>query len=36
LAAHVAGLRAAAGYRTLIVDLDPQDDLSDDLGSFEQ
>ena len=35
LAAHVAGLSAAAGYRTLIVDLDPQGDLSDDLGYFD-
>ena len=35
LAANVAGLSAAAGYRTLIVDLDPQGDLSDDLGYFD-
>jgi hypothetical protein len=34
-AAHVAGLSAAAGYRALIVDLDPQGDLSDDLGYFD-
>lgn len=32
--ANVAGLSAAAGYRTLLVDLDPQGDLSDDLGYF--
>ena len=25
----------AAGYRTLVVDLDPQGDLSDDLGYFD-
>jgi cellulose biosynthesis protein BcsQ len=35
LAAHVAGLTAAAGYFMLIVDLDPQGDLSDDLGYFD-
>lgn len=35
LAANIAGLSAAAGYRTLIVDLDPQGDLSDDLGYFD-
>src|SRR3954464_10516986 len=35
LAANIAGLSAAAGYRTLVVDLDPQGDLSDDLGYFD-
>lgn len=35
LTANVAGLTAAAGYRTLVVDLDPQGDLSDDLGYFD-
>lgn len=35
LAANLAGLAAAAKYRTLIVDLDPQGDLSDDLGYFD-
>lgn len=32
LVASVAGLAAAAGYRVLIVDADPQGDISDDLG----
>ena len=35
LTANIAGLSAAAGYRTLVVDLDPQGDLSDDLGYFD-
>ena len=34
LTANLAGLSAAGGYRTLVVDLDPQGDLSDDLGYF--
>ena len=34
LAANLAGLAAAGGYATLLVDLDPQGDLSDDLGYF--
>ena len=34
LAANLAGLTAAGGYSTLLVDLDPQGDLSDDLGYF--
>ena len=34
LTANFAGLAAAAKYRVLIVDLDPQGDLSDDLGYF--
>jgi chromosome partitioning protein len=34
LAANLAGLTAAGGYSTLVVDLDPQGDLSDDLGYF--
>lgn len=32
LAANAAGLSAAAGHKTLLIDLDPQGDLSDDLG----
>lgn len=32
--ANVAGLTAAAGFSVLIVDLDPQGDLADDLGYF--
>lgn len=35
LTANLAGLTAAAGYRTLVVDLDPQGDLADDLGYFD-
>lgn len=35
LTANIAGLSAAGGYRTLVVDLDPQGDLSDDLGYFD-
>ena len=35
LAANLSGLAAAAKYRTLVVDLDPQGDLSDDLGYFD-
>jgi chromosome partitioning protein len=35
LTANFAGLAAAAKYRTLVVDLDPQGDLSDDLGYFD-
>ncbi|MFY0408941.1 ParA family protein [Solicola sp. PLA-1-18] len=35
LSANLAGLAAAAGYHTLLVDLDPQGDLSDDLGYFD-
>lgn len=35
LTANIAGLSAAAGYRTLVIDLDPQGDLSDDLGYFD-
>lgn len=35
IAANIAGLTAAAGYRTLLVDLDPQGDISDDLGYFD-
>lgn len=34
VSANVAGLCAAGGYRTLLVDLDPQGDLSDDLGYY--
>lgn len=32
--ANVAGLAAAGGFRALLVDLDPQGDLSDDLGYY--
>jgi cellulose biosynthesis protein BcsQ len=32
LTANLAGLYAAAGYRTLAIDLDPQGNLGDDLG----
>ena len=32
LVANVGGLAAASGFRVLLVDLDPQGDLSDDLG----
>lgn len=32
LAANIAGLAAAAGHKTLLVELDKQADLSDDLG----
>lgn len=35
LTANAAGLAAAAEHRTLLVDLDPQGDLSDDLGYFD-
>lgn len=35
LVANIGGLTAAANYRTLLVDLDPQGDLSDDLGYFD-
>ena len=35
LTANAAGLTAAAKHRTLLVDLDPQGDLSDDLGYFD-
>lgn len=35
LAANLAGLAAAASYKTLVIDLDPQGDLSDDLGYFD-
>lgn len=34
LTANAAGLAAAAGHRTLVIDLDPQGDISDDLGYF--
>lgn len=34
LSANAAGLCAAAGHRTLLIDLDPQGDLQDDLGYF--
>lgn len=34
LSANVGGLAAAAGHRTLLIDLDPQGDLADDLGYF--
>ena len=34
IVAQVGGLAAAGGYRTLLVDLDPQGDLSDDLGYY--
>lgn len=34
LAANMAGVTAAGGYRTLLVELDPQGDLGDDLGYF--
>jgi cellulose biosynthesis protein BcsQ len=34
IVANVGGLAAAGGYRTLLVDLDPQGDLSDDLGFY--
>lgn len=34
LTANTAGLAAAAGHRTLVIDLDPQGDISDDLGYF--
>ena len=33
--ANVAGLAAAGGFRVLLVDLDPQGDLSDDLGYYD-
>jgi len=35
VAANVAGLAAAGGFRALLVDLDPQGDLSDDLGYYD-
>ena len=35
LVANIGGLTAASNYRTLLVDLDPQGDLSDDLGYFD-
>src|SRR3954453_2473359 len=34
IVANIGGLAAAGGYRTLLVDLDPQGDLSDDLGFY--
>ncbi|WP_194839793.1 ParA family protein [Aeromicrobium yanjiei] len=34
IAANVAGVSARAGFRTLLVELDPQSDLGDDLGYF--
>lgn len=34
LTANLAGLAAAAGHRTLLIDLDPQGDLADDLGYY--
>lgn len=34
IVAQVGGLAAASRYRTLLVDLDPQGDLSDDLGYY--
>ena len=34
IVANVGGLAAAGNYRTLLVDLDPQGDLSDDLGYY--
>lgn len=34
LTANAAGLCAAAGHKTLLVDLDPQGDLQDDLGYY--
>jgi chromosome partitioning protein len=36
VAASIGGLAAAAGYRVLLVDLDPQGNLGDDLGYLEQ
>jgi chromosome partitioning protein len=36
LVANIGGLCAAAGYRTLLVDLDPQGNLGLDLGYYEQ
>lgn len=35
LAANMAGLAASAGHRVLLVDMDPQGDLGDDLGFFD-
>jgi cellulose biosynthesis protein BcsQ len=35
LTANAAGLMAAAGHRVLVIDLDPQGDISDDLGYFD-
>lgn len=35
LTANAAGIAAAEGYKTLLVDLDPQGDLQDDLGFFD-
>ena len=35
IVANLGGLAAAGGYRTLLVDLDPQGDLSDDLGYYD-
>lgn len=35
LVANMAGIAAADNHRTLIVDLDPQGDLSDDLGYWD-
>lgn len=35
LTANLAGLAAASGWRTLVVDLDPQGDLGRDLGYME-
>jgi chromosome partitioning protein len=34
IAANVAGVSARAGFRTLLVELDPQSDLGDDLGYY--
>ena len=36
LVANMGALAAAAGYRTLLVDLDPQGNLGLDLGYYEQ
>lgn len=35
LSANAAGICAAEGYRTLLIDLDPQGDLQDDLGFYD-
>lgn len=34
VAANLGGLSAAGGFRVLLIDLDPQGDLSDDLGYY--
>lgn len=34
IAANVAGVSARAGFKTLLVELDPQSDLGDDLGYY--